>query len=29
MSADHWSLLPMGFRIAVLAMSSAISDGNF
>jgi hypothetical protein len=29
MSADHWYLLSMGFRIAVLAMSSGISDGNF
>ena len=29
MSADHWYLLPVGFAIAVLAMSSGISAGNF
>jgi uncharacterized protein len=29
MSADHWYLLPVGFGIAVLAMSSGISAGNF
>jgi uncharacterized membrane protein YfcA len=28
MSADHWYLLPVGFAIAVLAMSSGISAGN-
>jgi uncharacterized protein len=29
MSADHWYLLPVGFAIAVLAMSSGVSAGNF
>jgi uncharacterized membrane protein YfcA len=29
MSADHWYLLPVGFGIAALAMSSGISAGNF
>ena len=29
MSAEHWYLLPVGFTIAVLAMSSGISAGNF
>jgi uncharacterized membrane protein YfcA len=29
MSAEHWYLLPVGFVIAVLAMSSGISAGNF
>jgi uncharacterized protein len=29
MSADHWYLLPVGFGIAVLAMSSGMSAGNF
>lgn len=29
MSTDHWYLLPVGFAIAVLAMSSGISAGNF
>jgi uncharacterized protein len=29
MSAEHWYLLPVGFGIAVLAMSSGISAGNF
>jgi uncharacterized membrane protein YfcA len=29
MSADHWYLLPVGFGIAVLAMSSGVSAGNF
>jgi uncharacterized membrane protein YfcA len=29
MSADHWYLLPVGCGIAVLAMSSGISAGNF
>ena len=29
MSADHWYLLPVGFGIAVLAMSSGLSAGNF
>src|SRR5262245_63234935 len=29
MSADYWYLLPAGFGIAVLAMSSGISAGNF
>jgi uncharacterized membrane protein YfcA len=29
MSAEHWYLLPVGFGIAVLAMSSGVSAGNF
>ena len=29
MSLDHWYLLPVGFAIAFLAMSSGISAGNF
>ena len=29
MSAEYWYLLPVGFTIAVLAMSSGISAGNF
>jgi uncharacterized protein len=29
MSLDHWYLLPVGFGIAALAMSSGISAGNF
>jgi uncharacterized protein len=29
MSVDHWYLLPVGCAIAVLAMSSGISAGNF
>jgi uncharacterized membrane protein YfcA len=29
MTADHWYLLPAGFSIAVLAMSSGVSAGNF
>ncbi|HSF28954.1 MAG TPA: sulfite exporter TauE/SafE family protein [Candidatus Tectomicrobia bacterium] len=29
MSVDYWYLLPVGFGIAVLAMSSGISAGNF
>lgn len=29
MSADYWFLLPVGFGIAVLAMSSGVSAGNF
>jgi uncharacterized membrane protein YfcA len=29
MSVDHWYLLPVGSGIAVLAMSSGISAGNF
>jgi uncharacterized membrane protein YfcA len=29
MSVDHWYLLPVGFGIAVLAMSSGVSAGNF
>jgi uncharacterized membrane protein YfcA len=29
MSAEHWYLLPVGCAIAVLAMSSGISAGNF
>jgi uncharacterized protein len=29
MSVDHWYLLPVGFGIAILAMSSGISAGNF
>jgi uncharacterized protein len=29
MSADHWYLLPVGFSIAVLAMSNGMSAGNF
>lgn len=29
MSAEHWYLLPVGFGIAILAMSSGISAGNF
>lgn len=29
MSTDHWYLLPVGFAIAVLAMFSGISAGNF
>jgi uncharacterized membrane protein YfcA len=29
MSAEHWYLLPGGFGIAVVAMSSGISAGNF
>jgi uncharacterized membrane protein YfcA len=28
-NADHWYLLPVGFAIAVLAMSSGVSAGNF
>jgi uncharacterized membrane protein YfcA len=29
MSLEHWYLLPVGFGIAVLAMSSGVSAGNF
>jgi uncharacterized protein len=29
MSTDHWYLLPVGFGIAALAMSSGVSAGNF
>ena len=29
MSAGHWYLLRVGLAVAVLAMSSGISDGNF
>jgi uncharacterized protein len=29
MNAEHWYLLPVGFGIAVLAMSSGVSAGNF
>jgi uncharacterized protein len=29
MSAEHWYLLPVGFVIAVMAMSSGVSAGNF
>jgi uncharacterized membrane protein YfcA len=29
MSLDHWYLLPVGMSIAVLAMSSGVSAGNF
>jgi uncharacterized protein len=29
MSPEHWYLLPVGFGIAVLAMSSGVSAGNF
>jgi uncharacterized membrane protein YfcA len=29
MSAEHWYLLPVGFVIAFLAMSSGVSAGNF
>ncbi len=29
MSTEHWYLLPVGFGIAVLAMSSGVSAGNF
>ena len=29
MSTEYWHLLPVGLSIAVLAMSSGISAGNF
>ena len=29
MSAEYWYLLPVGCAIAVLAMSSGVSAGNF